>query len=122
MLTLRRTTTTVSAMAAGLLLAMAPALAHAVTPAAAHTAVSPARVVAHCGYYDGDATTGFGDTGYRVREIQCLINHWRGGTPLEVDGDFGPRTESWVARFQDVKGLLVDGVVGPLTWAALRGA
>ncbi|WP_169314148.1 peptidoglycan-binding domain-containing protein [Streptomyces piniterrae] len=76
---------------------------------------------AYCGYYDGNATTGRGDRGDRVREVQCLINLWNGGTPLQVDGDFGPRTESWVVYFQDVNGLGVDGIVGPETWNALRG-
>ncbi|GHB19766.1 peptidoglycan-binding domain-containing protein [Streptomyces chryseus] len=55
-----------------------------------------------------------------VREVQCLITYWSGGQPLAVDGIFGARTESWVVHFQDVKGLRVDGIVGPQTWAALR--
>jgi peptidoglycan hydrolase-like protein with peptidoglycan-binding domain len=32
---------------------------------------------------------------------------------------FGPKTETAVKEFQRGAGLLVDGVVGPLTWAAL---
>ncbi len=36
-----------------------------------------------------------------------------------VDGDFGGGTLAAVKAFQRSKGLQVDGVVGPDTWAAL---
>lgn len=38
-----------------------------------------------------------------------------------ADGIFGSRTQNAVRRFQTVRGLTVDGVIGPETWAALMG-
>lgn len=35
------------------------------------------------------------------------------------DGDFGPRTLEAVKAYQAAKGLVVDGVVGKMTWSAL---
>ena len=54
-----------------------------------------------------------------VRELQTQLNK-RGIKPaLGVDGDFGPRTRKNVMKFQRVKELVVDGLVGAYTWAAL---
>jgi len=38
---------------------------------------------------------------------------------LKTDGAFGPKTRARVVEFQQSKGLVPDGVVGPNTWAAL---
>lgn len=38
---------------------------------------------------------------------------------IEADSVFGPATETAVIKFQKSKQLLPDGVVGPMTWAAL---
>ena len=53
-----------------------------------------------------------GDRGALVKIIQALVK-------ADVDGDFGPNTDAAVRAFQKAHGLLVDGVVGPKTWAAL---
>ncbi|MEE8601911.1 peptidoglycan-binding protein [Euzebya tangerina] len=44
---------------------------------------------------------------------------WRGadGAPLAVDGFFGPDSQRAARLFQEEKGLTVDGIVGPATWA-----
>jgi peptidoglycan hydrolase-like protein with peptidoglycan-binding domain len=39
----------------------------------------------------------------------------------QVDGLFGPITKTNVEEFQSGSGLVVDGIVGPLTWGALGG-
>lgn len=53
-----------------------------------------------------------------------LIQHElarKGFDPGVIDGIWGRRTERAVRQFQQVKGLLADGIVGPITWKALFG-
>lgn len=59
-----------------------------------------------------------GNTGSEVRTLQIQLNAV-GNFGLVVDGDFGAKTETAVLKFQADKGLNVDGIVGPKTWAAL---
>ncbi|MFS0696733.1 peptidoglycan-binding domain-containing protein [Streptomyces nitrosporeus] len=59
-----------------------------------------------------------GNTGDRVREIQCLANYH--GYSLSVDGQFGPSTYNAVIAFQRARGIGADGIVGPSTWRQLR--
>ncbi|MGB7834549.1 MAG: peptidoglycan-binding protein [Xanthobacteraceae bacterium] len=66
----------------------------------------------------GQPTISPGATGNAVRRLQRALRR----TPdldLVVDGQFGPKTEDAVKQFQQGAGLVMDGVVGPLTWAAL---
>lgn len=58
-----------------------------------------------------------GSSGTDVTVVQTQLSA-RGWT-IGVDGSFGPGTERVVRTFQKNKGLKVDGVVGPATWAAL---
>ena len=51
-------------------------------------------------------------TGDAVKWVQCRV----GARP---DGTFGERTEARVCAFQQARGLVVDGKVGPQTWQAL---
>jgi len=53
-----------------------------------------------------------------VYALQYLINYW-GYNTIDVDGSFGPGTDTAVRNFQSKKGLAVDGSVGPSTWTAL---
>ena len=62
-----------------------------------------------------------GDLGPKVAELQRLLQ--AAGVPTgPVDGEFGPMTQAAVRRFQAARGLEVDGIVGPKTWAALKSA
>ncbi|MFF4474468.1 peptidoglycan-binding protein [Streptomyces sp. NPDC001599] len=67
-----------------------------------------------------DAVVAFGEAGPEVAEAQCLLAR-AGLSPGEVDGIFGPLTQRAVKRVQKRHGLVVDGIVGPHTWKALRG-
>lgn len=51
-----------------------------------------------------------GSTGTAVSVIQRFLR-------IKVDGDFGPITDAAVRRYQQMRGLAVDGIVGPRTWA-----
>lgn len=59
-----------------------------------------------------------GSTGDLVRRVQDALNDII-GAGLVVDGVFGPRTRAAVEAFQNRFRLGVDGVVGPKTWTAL---
>lgn len=61
-----------------------------------------------------------GSKGSAVVELQTLLTK-AGYSPGAADGDFGAKTQSAVMSFQRARGLTVDGIVGPATWAALRG-
>jgi uncharacterized protein (TIGR02594 family) len=61
-----------------------------------------------------------GDGGIDVKRLQILLNSGLVPSPhLREDGDFGTRTRDAVMRFQKLRGLMPDGVVGHLTWFAL---
>jgi len=52
-----------------------------------------------------------------IKTLQYLLR--ARGHGVAVDGAFGPNTETAVKAFQASRGLAADGIVGPLTWAAL---
>lgn len=60
-----------------------------------------------------------GDMGDEVFELQKMLKD-AGYSVWTIDGAFGSKTEAAVKAFQTDKGLTVDGVVGPKTWAALQ--
>lgn len=39
---------------------------------------------------------------------------------VAIDGQFGPQTETAAKDYQTTRQLVVDAVVGPVTWAALQ--
>lgn len=63
-----------------------------------------------------------GSKGNTVKAMQTLLigyGYFCGG--YGADGDFGSGTESALRAYQKAKGLSVDGVCGPKTWAKLLG-
>ena len=64
-----------------------------------------------------------GSTGDAVRAVQEVIKFHDlsggGAPPVQIDGIFGPRTDTFVRGFQTALGIASDGIVGPITWRAL---
>ena len=59
-----------------------------------------------------------GSTGLPVRRLQSRMSAVGFDTD-GVDGRFSPKTETAVRQLQQQAGLVVDGVVGPKTWAVV---
>jgi peptidoglycan hydrolase-like protein with peptidoglycan-binding domain len=66
----------------------------------------------------GQPTIQEGDNGPAVSRAQRAIRR-TADRSIVVDGAFGPLTKQAVQRFQQGDGLVADGIVGPITWAAL---
>ena len=62
-----------------------------------------------------------GSMGASVKELQLKLKALR-FLEGEADGIFGALTQSSVVNFQNANGLVADGIVGPMTWAALDQA
>lgn len=90
---------------------------------------SPVRYACHFTRRDGLWYAGNSDTntdvvevmmaGSEVAELQCLLQR-AGISPGGIDGSFGPLTEHAVIEEQQEQHLIVDGQVGPQTWALRR--
>ena len=50
--------------------------------------------------------------GDAVEVVQSVVN-------TNIDGSFGPKTDTAVKSFQKSNGITVDGIVGPQTWEAI---
>ena len=63
-----------------------------------------------------------GSRGAAAKALQILLMGY--GYDLGsfgADGDFGGKTDTALRAFQSAKGLVVDGICGPATWAKLMG-
>lgn len=60
-----------------------------------------------------------GNSGSAVQALQRALNSAGVVPEITADGVFGEKTEAAVRHFQQSKGLLIDGVAGPKTFAAL---
>ena len=80
----------------------------------------------HAAGTDSGGEYELGEAGVGINRKSSEYIRWYQGAlkqllpaPLKVDGRYGPKTRSAVRRFQQRAGLRADGVVGPLTEAAL---
>ena len=64
-----------------------------------------------------------GDRGNDVRVIQyylAVIGYFNAAVPMvTIDGIFGEETKNAVIAFQKNRGLVPDGIIGPITWEAM---
>ena len=65
------------------------------------------------------STIRYGSSGDDVKKLQEKLNS--AGYKLDVDGQFGSKTQSAVKDYQQKNGLAVDGIVGTNTWGSLTG-
>ena len=93
----------------------APSAAARTTPAAPGAVTAAARVAA--ADLPAWPVISQGSVGQPVRSLQYLLN--ARGAALAVDGILGAKTNAAVRAFQGAHGLVVDGIVGPLTWRSL---
>lgn len=62
-------------------------------------------------------TIQYGSSGEDVKKLQKELN--KQGYKLDVDGQFGSKTQSAVKDYQKKNNLSVDGIVGKNTWGSL---
>jgi putative chitinase len=55
-----------------------------------------------------------GDNNEQVKQLQVKLG-------VDPVGNFGPKTEEAVKKFQAANGLTADGIVGPATWDKIMG-
>lgn len=60
----------------------------------------------------------YGAQGVMVEVLQTVLRKL--GSNLQIDGAYGPLTRSAVEHYQRQQKLGIDGIVGPVTWHALK--
>ena len=61
-------------------------------------------------------TIQYGSSGEEVKKLQTELNKY--GYKLDIDGQFGSKTQSAVKDYQKKNNLSVDGIVGKNTWGS----
>lgn len=59
-----------------------------------------------------------GDKGICVTILQLLLNQTL-ATNLKLDGIFGKNTETYLKKYQQITGLVTDGICGQITWNSI---
>ena len=88
--------------------------------------VGPATWAALGGDRPEPPTLSEGSRGHVVERLQTTLNDGRGSfvsfsPPLVVDGIYGPKTAAAVRAAQQEGGIPVDGIVGLQTWGLTTG-
>jgi len=78
---------------------------------------APQEIAAAAATPGGRPLLQIGDQGRDVRRLQRALR--RAGGNIDIDGRFRQETWKAVCALQRSRGLDVDGIAGPLTWAAL---
>ena len=63
----------------------------------------------------------YGSSGSDVKKLQTYLNQV-GNYGLDVDGQYGPKTQEAVKKYQSSNNLTVDGIAGNQTWGSLSDA
>jgi hypothetical protein len=95
-----------------------PRTAAAVTAFQAHHGLVADGIVGNMTWPKLIIQVASGANGPAVRGVQSQLAA-RAGAWIAVDGIFGPQTDGVVRSYQGDLGLVVDGIVGPVTWNAL---
>jgi WD40 repeat protein len=92
-----------------------------VTPTATSTPITPTPSPTQVTYYRTLKLTDPAMVGNDVLQLQRRLTEY-GYTQIgSPDGVFGPKTDIAVRQYQKDNGLVVDGIVGPVTWQQLFG-
>ncbi|GEM_PF-3285536 len=83
------------------------------------TLVMSASTVSALDYYPGFLIR-YKSQGEHVKTIQMCLSEMGYTNSGTFDGKYGPKTLAQIKSYQASKGLKQDGIVGPLTWAALN--
>ena len=57
-----------------------------------------------------------------MRKVMQILCNGLLGSGLAIDKDYGPQTQAAARTYQQFAGLVVDGIIGPVSWASFLNA